>query len=76
METRTKFNLGDKVFGISYEHKLVEFAVGKINISIKEDGICTDYYPSDGKGSYVISPIEERYSFASKEDALNYINNK
>lgn len=73
MEIKTKFNLGDKVCGISYAHKLVEFEVGKIEASLKADGTEISYYPSDGKNGYMFSSFNERYCFAFRNEALAYI---
>ena len=35
MEIKTKFNVGDRVTGISYKHQLVAFEVAKIDVSAK-----------------------------------------
>lgn len=75
MEIKTKFNLGDSVYGISFNHKLIDFKVGKIEASIKPDGIEISYYPSDGENGYLFSSFNEKYSFAEAKEALEYIVN-
>ena len=52
MEINTKFNVGDRVTGISCKHQIVSFEVAKIAVSVKADSVEFDYYPSDGKGGY------------------------
>ena len=73
MIIKTKFNLGDKVYGISYTHKLVEFEVAKIEANVKDEEIEISYYPSDGKSGYMFLSFNERYCFASSSDAVEYI---
>ena len=73
MEIKTKFNVGDHVIGISFKHQLIDFVVAKIAVSAKADSVEVDYYPSDGKGGYHFVSYDERYCFASKDEALAYI---
>lgn len=73
MEIKSKFNVGDHVCGINYRHKLEEFEVAKIAVSVKADITEVDYYPSDGKGGYEFTSFAERYCFATKDEALAYI---
>lgn len=73
MTIKTKFNIGDTVFGISYQHKLVEFRVGKIFVSAKDNDIEIDYYKSDDKNGCDFVGFSERYCFASKDEAVAYI---
>lgn len=76
MEIRTKFNVGDHVTGISSKHLLVAFEIAKIAVSAKADCVEVDYYPSDGKGGYEFTSFPERYCFATKDEALAYIQGK
>ena len=73
MEINTKFNVGDHVLGISYKHQLIDFVVAKIAVSAKADSVEVNYYPSDGKGGYNFVSYDERYCFATKDEALSYI---
>ena len=73
MEINTKFNVGDHVNGISYKHQLVAFDVAKIAVSVRDSGIEINYYPSDGKGGYDFMSFDEKYCFATKDEALAYI---
>lgn len=73
MEIKSKFNVGDHVCGINYQHKLIEFKVAKISVSVKADGVEIDYYPSDGKGGYEFASFAEKYCFSTKDEALAYI---
>lgn len=76
MEINTKFNVGDRVTGISYKHQIVAFEVAKIAVSAKADSVEVDYYPSDGKGGYEFTSFSEKYCFATKDEALAYIQGK
>ena len=76
MEIKTKFNVGDRVTGISCKHQIVAFEVAKIAVSAKADIVEVDYYPSDGKGGYEFSSFPERYCFATTDEALAYIQGK
>lgn len=73
MKIESKFNIGDHVCSINCLHKLVEFKVGKIAVQVKADIVEIDYYPSDGKGGYEFSSFSERYCFATKDEALAYM---
>ena len=73
MEIKSKFNIGDHVCGITYQHKLTESVVAKISVSVKADGVEIDYYPSDGKGGYEFTSFAEKYCFSTKDEALAYI---
>lgn len=66
MEIKTKFNVRDHVCGITYQHKLTEFVVAKISVSVKADGVEIDYYPSDGRGGYEFTSFAEKYCFSTK----------
>lgn len=74
MKIESKFNIGDHVCGINYLHKLVKFKVERITVYIKADTVEIDYYPSDGKGSFIYEPFNEKYCFSSKDEAMAYIN--
>lgn len=76
MEINTKFNVGDRVIGISYKHQLIDFAVAKIAVSLKADILEVDYYPSDGKGGYEFTSFPGKYCFTTKDEALAYIQGK
>lgn len=76
MEIKTKFNVGDHVTGISYKHKLIEFVVAKITVSLKADILEVDYYPSDDKGGYEFTSFSGKYCFSTKDEALAYIQGK
>lgn len=76
MEIKTKFNVGDHVCGINYQHKIVAFEVAMIVARVEADNVEIDYYPSDGKGGYEFTSFPERYCFAAKEEALAYIKGK
>ena len=76
MEINTKFNVGDHVIGISYKHQIIEFVVAKIAVSAKADSVEVDYYPSDGKGGYEFTSFSGKYCFATKDEALAYIQGK
>ena len=65
MEIKTKFNVRDHVCGITYQHKLTEFVVAKISVSVKAYGVEIDYYPSDS--------FAEKYCFSTKGEAFAYI---
>lgn len=73
MVIKTKFNVGDTVYGISYAHKLVEFEIGHVSVSAKADGVDIEYYPSDGKGGYKFTSYDEKYCFVTIHEALAYI---
>ena len=76
MEINTKFNVGDHVIGISYKHQLVAFDVAKIAVLLKADILEVYYYPSDGKGGYEFTSFPGNYCFATKDEALAYIQGK
>ena len=76
MEINTKFNIGDRVTGISYKHQIIEFVVAKIVVSLKADVLEVDYYPSDGKGGYEFTSFPGKYCFATTNEALVYIQGK
>jgi hypothetical protein len=76
MEINTKFNVGNHVTGISYKHQIVDFEIAKISVSAKADSVEVDYYPSDGKGGYEFTSFPEKYCFATKDEALAYIQGK
>ena len=77
MEIKTKFSIGETVYGFNDKHKLVEFKVAKILIAIDDDSIIVTYYPSDGRGGCdFYKSHEEAYCFKSKEEALNYVSGK
>lgn len=76
MEIRTKFNVGNNVTGISYKHQIVAFEIAKISVSVKADEVEIEYYPSDGKGGYEFTSFAEKYCFATKDEALAYIQGK
>lgn len=73
MVIKTKFNVGDRVTGISCKHQIVAFEVANIAVSAKADCVEVDYYPSDGKGGYEFTSFSERYCFATTDEALAYI---
>ena len=73
MKIETKFNVGDYVYGINYQHKLAVFEVAKIAVSVKADGVEIDYYPSDGKSGYEFTSFAEKYCFSTEDEALAYI---
>ena len=76
MEINTKFNVGDRVTGISCKHQIVSFEVAKIAVSVKADSVEFDYYPSDGEGGYEFTSFSGRYCFATTDEALVYIQGK
>ena len=80
MEINTKFNVGNHVTGITYKHQIVDFEIAKISVSAKADSVEVDvevdYYPSDGKGGYEFTSYPEKYCFATKDEALAYIQGK
>ena len=76
MDIKTEFNVGDRVTGISCKHQIVAFEVAKIAVSAKADIVEVDYYPSDGKGGYEFTSFPEKYCFATKDEALAYIQGK
>ena len=76
MEINTKFNIGDRVTGISYKHQIIEFVVAKIAVSAKADSVEVEYYPSDGSCGYEFTSYLEKYCFATKDEALAYIQGK
>ena len=76
MEINTKFNFGDRVTGISCKHQIVSFEVAKIAVSVKADSVEFDYYPSDGEGGYEFTSFSGKYCFATKDEALAYIQGK
>ena len=39
METKTKFNIGERIYGFNNEHKLVEFEIARIFVVIDGDGV-------------------------------------
>lgn len=73
MEINTKFNVGNNVTGISYKHQIVDFEIAKISVSAKANSAEVEYYPSDGKGGYEFTSFPEKYCFATKDEALAYI---
>ena len=76
MEINTKFNLGDHVIGISYEHQLIDFVVAKIVVSVEADIVEFYYYPSDGSSGYEFNSFLGKYCFETKDEALSYIHGK
>lgn len=74
MEAKTKFGIGEKIYGFNDKHKLVEFEVAKILIAADNDCTVVRYYPSDGKGGCnFFRSYEESCCFASESDAVAYI---
>ena len=76
MEINTKFNVGDHVTGISYEHQLIDFVVAKIGVAVDADVVECYYYSSDGSCGYEFTSYLEKYCFATKDEALAYIQGK
>ena len=76
MEINTKFNVGDRVTGISCKHQIVSFEVAKIAVSAKADIVECYYYSSDGSCGYEFTSYLEKYCFATKDEALAYIQGK
>lgn len=77
METKTKFNIGERIYGFNNEHKLVEFEIARIFVVIDGDGVMVMYYPSDGQGGCdCYKSHKETYCFKSKEEALDYVSGK
>lgn len=73
MEIKTKFNVGDEVFAITHEHRLVKFVVGRIDVAIKKDEVGVFCCPSDGNGGYEYMPFDEKYCFATEDEAMSYV---
>lgn len=73
MVIKTKFDVGDRVTGISSKHLLVAFEIAKIVVSAKADSVEVEYYPSDGNGGYEFTSFAEKYCFSTKGEALAYI---
>ncbi|WP_455095874.1 hypothetical protein [Prevotella koreensis] len=69
MEIKTKFSVGDTVFGISSEHRIVKFVVGRIIVSCSNE-VEEGYYPKDGNEYRYFNAS---YCFPSMEDAILYV---
>lgn len=76
MEMRTKFNVGDHIIGISSKHLLVAFEIARIAVFANADSVEVDYYPPLPSDGYGYTSFPEKYCFATKDEALAYIQGK
>lgn len=67
MEIKTKYNLGDNVFTLSKEMKIVEKEVKRVSVFVWPDETRVNYDFVDGSDAY------EDKCFASKEELLKHI---
>ena len=67
MEIKTKYNLGDNVFTLCKERKIVEQTIKRIAVFVWPDEIRVSYDFTDGGEEY------ENMCFASKDELLEYI---
>ena len=73
MVIRTKFNVGDKIYGISYQHRIIEFEVGKVLTICNHKDVEISYFPSDGKGGCDFVTYDEKYCFPTIHEAIAYV---
>lgn len=67
MEIKTKYNLGDNVFTLSNELKIVEQTIKRVSVFVWPDGTRVSYDFVEGGEEY------EDKCFASKDELLEYI---
>ncbi len=67
MEISTKYNIGDNVFTLSKESKIVERTIQRISIFAYSDEVRVNYSFTDDSSEY------ETMCFPSKEALLEYI---
>lgn len=67
MEISTKYNIGDNVFTLSKESKIVERTIERVSIFAYSDEVRINYTFTDTSSEY------ETMCFPSKEALLEYI---
>ncbi len=67
MEIKTKYNLGDNVFTLSNELKIVEQTIKRVAVFVWPDETRVSYDFAEGGEEY------EDKCFASKDELLKYI---
>lgn len=67
MELRTKYKIGDNVFTLSKEMKIVEKEVKRVSVFVWPDETRVNYDFVDGSDAY------ERMCFGTKEELIKFI---
>lgn len=76
MEVKTRFNIGEKVYGFDTQHKIVEFEVGGITIVAGKKSKSVYYYAADERDGYdAFRQFDEEYCFTAEEEAIAYAKN-